>query len=273
MAGAVQYGRLQDRIALVTGASRGIGRAVALRFAQEGAHVIAVARTQGGLEELDDEIQMVGGTATLVPADLGDHPKIDHIGAAIFERFGRLDVLVGNAAILGILSPVGHVDPGTWDQVMRVNVTANWRLIRSFDPLLRMSESGRAIFVTSGAASHPTAYWGPYATSKAALEMMVLTYAAEVKKTPLAGQSGRSRDRPHRHAGRGLPRRGSGEAQGPRGSHRSLRRPGRFRLPPPRRDRPRLLTALRPQSRHFCQFPCAPVGIFLRPDAQANAIC
>ena len=185
MAGAVQYGRLQDRIALVTGASRGIGRAVALRFAQEGAHVIAVARTQGGLEELDDEIQMVGGTATLVPADLGDHPKIDHIGAAIFERFGRLDVLVGNAAILGILSPVGHVDPGTWDQVMRINVTANWRLIRSFDPLLRMSESGRAIFVTSGAAAHPTAYWGPYATSKAALEMMVLTYAAEVKKTPL----------------------------------------------------------------------------------------
>ncbi len=185
MTGAVQYGRLQDRIALVTGASRGIGRAVALRFAQEGAHVIAVARTQGGLEELDDEIQMVGGTATLVPADLGDHAKIDHMGAAIFERFGRLDVLVGNAAILGILSPVGHVDPETWDQVMRINVTANWRLIRSFDPLLRMSESGRAIFVTSGAAAHPTAYWGPYATSKAALEMMVLTYAAEVKKTPL----------------------------------------------------------------------------------------
>lgn len=185
MTGAVQYGRLQDRIALVTGASRGIGRAVALRFAQEGAHVIAVARTQGGLEELDDEIQMVGGTSTLVPADLGDHAKIDHMGAAIFERFGRLDVLVGNAAILGILSPVGHVDPETWDQVMRINVTANWRLIRSFDPLLRMSESGRAIFVTSGAAAHPTAYWGPYATSKAALEMMVLTYAAEVKKTPL----------------------------------------------------------------------------------------
>ena len=185
MAGAVQKGRLHDRIALVTGASRGIGRAVAKRFAQEGAHVIAVARTQGALEELDDEIRFMGGAVTLVPADLGDHAKIDQMGAAIFERFGRLDVLVGNAAILGILSPVGHVDPDTWDQVLRINLTANWRLIRSFDPLLRMSESGRAIFVTSGAADGPTAYWGAYAASKAALEMMVLTYAAEVKKTPL----------------------------------------------------------------------------------------
>ncbi len=185
MAGAAQPGRLQDRIALVTGASRGIGRAVAKRFAQEGAHVVAVARTQGALEELDDEIQFIGGTVTLVPADLGDHAKIDQMGAAIFERFGRLDVLVGNAAVLGILSPVGHVDPDTWDQVMRINLTANWRLIRSFDPLLRMSESGRAIFVTSGAARGASAYWGPYAASKAALEMLVLTYAAEVRKTPV----------------------------------------------------------------------------------------
>ena len=185
MPGAAQPGRLQGRIALITGASRGIGRAVAIRFAQEGAHVIAVARTQGALEELDDEIQAIGGTATLVPADLGEHAKIDQMGAAVFERFGRLDVLVGNAAVLGILSPVGHVDPATWDRVMRINVTANWRLIRSFDPLLRMSESGRAIFVTSGAARGATAYWGAYATSKAALEMLVLTYAAEVRKTPM----------------------------------------------------------------------------------------
>jgi NAD(P)-dependent dehydrogenase (short-subunit alcohol dehydrogenase family) len=182
---AAHPGRLQDRIALITGASRGIGRAVAKRFAQEGAHVIAVARTQGALEELDDEIQAIGGTVTLVPADLGEHAKIDQMGAAVFERFGRLDVLVGNAAVLGILSPVGHIDPDTWDQVMRINVTANWRLIRSFDPLLRISESGRAVFVTSGAARGASAYWGAYATSKAALEMLVLTYAAEVRKTPI----------------------------------------------------------------------------------------
>ncbi|MCG8509968.1 MAG: SDR family NAD(P)-dependent oxidoreductase, partial [Rhodospirillales bacterium] len=126
-----------------------------------------------------------GGACTLVPADLADVTKIDQMGAAVFERFGRLDILVGNAAVLGILSPVGHVDPETWEQVMQINVTANWRLIRSFDPLLRASASGRAVFVTSGAARGATAYWGAYATSKAALEMMVLTYAAEVAKTPV----------------------------------------------------------------------------------------
>lgn len=177
--------RLEGRIAVITGASRGIGRAVALRYAAEGAHVVAVARTQGALEELDDQIRSDGGACTLVPADLTEFGKIDEMGAAVFERFGRLDILVGSAAVLGILGPVGHVDPETWEQVMRVNVTANWRLIRSFDPLLRTSESGRAIFVTSGAARGAKAYWGPYATSKAALEMMVLTYAAEVSKTPV----------------------------------------------------------------------------------------
>jgi NAD(P)-dependent dehydrogenase (short-subunit alcohol dehydrogenase family) len=177
--------RLKGRIALVTGASRGIGRAVALRYAQEGAHVIAVARTQGALEELDDEIRTIGGACTLVPAELTEFGKIDQMGAAVFKRFGCLDILVGNAAVLGILSPVGHIDPETWEQVLQVNVTANWRLIRSFDPLLRTSDSGRAIFVTSGAARGATAYWGAYATSKAALEMMVLTYAAEVAKTPV----------------------------------------------------------------------------------------
>lgn len=177
--------RLADRIALITGASRGIGRAVALRFAREGAHPILVARTQGALEELDDELQAMGVKATLVPGDLTDVALIERMGAAVHERFGRLDVLVGNAATLGVLSPTGHVDPAVWDAVMALNVTANWRLIRSFDPLLRASTAGRAIFVTSGAARVPVPYWGPLAASKAALEMLARTYAAEVARTPL----------------------------------------------------------------------------------------
>jgi Dehydrogenases with different specificities (related to short-chain alcohol dehydrogenases) len=167
------------RIALVTGASRGIGRAVAKALAAAGCHVMAIARTQGGLEELDDEIRAEGGTATLVPMDLTDFPAIDRLGLAIYERYGRLDVLVGNAGVLGPLSPLGHVDPKRWDEVMRVNVDANWRLIRSFDPLLRQSPAGRAVFVTSGAAHKCRAYWGPYAVSKAAVEVLVRTYAAE----------------------------------------------------------------------------------------------
>jgi len=177
--------RLEGRIALVTGASRGIGRAVALRYAAEGAHLIVTARTQGALEELDDEIRALGGAATLVPADITDFATIDRIGAAIYERFGRLDVLVGNAGDLGTLGPLAHTDPATWERVMAVNLTANWRLIRSFDPLLRASEAGRAIFVTSGITDHPRAYWGAYAVSKAALEMLVRIYAAEVVKTPV----------------------------------------------------------------------------------------
>ncbi len=175
--------RLEGRIAFVTGASRGIGRAVAKRFAAEGAHVVVLARTQGALEELDDEIREAGGQATLVPFDLTDFDQIDRTGAALFERFKRLDVLVGNAGVLGTMGPVAHMDPAVWEQVMAVNVTANWRLIRSFDPLLRASDAGRAIFVTSGAARGPRAYWGAYAVSKAALEMLVGTYAAEVTKT------------------------------------------------------------------------------------------
>ena len=143
-------GSLEGRVALVTGASRGIGRAVALRLAREGAHLIITARTQGALEELDDEIRESGASATLVPADLTDFDAIDRMGAAVFERYKRLDVLIGNAAMLGTLSPMGHIDPKTWDQVMAVNLTANWRLIRSLDPLLRQSAAGRAIFVTSG---------------------------------------------------------------------------------------------------------------------------
>ena len=174
---------LTGKVAVVTGASRGIGKYVALALAAEGAHVIALARTQGGLEELDDEIKVVGGSATLVPADVTDYPALDRLGAAIHERWGRLDILIGNAGVLGKLSPLGHIEPKTWDEVMAVNVTANWRLIRSLDPLLRRSDDGRAIFVTSGAAFKTFAYWGAYSTSKAALEALVNTYAAELATT------------------------------------------------------------------------------------------
>jgi NAD(P)-dependent dehydrogenase (short-subunit alcohol dehydrogenase family) len=177
-------GRLAGRIALVTGASRGIGAAVAKRFAAEGAHVVLVARTQGGLEEVDDAIRDARGDgdeagATLVPLDLTDYDEIDRMGAALYERFGRLDVLVGNAGILGELSPIGHIEPADWDAVMATNLTANWRLIRSLDPLLQASEAGRAIFVSSGVARKVFPYWGGYAVSKAALEMLVKIYAAE----------------------------------------------------------------------------------------------
>ena len=179
-------GRLAGRIALVTGASRGIGAAVAERFAAEGAKLVLTARTVGGLEETDDAVRKAGGeSATLVPLDLRDFETIDRLGASLYERFGRLDILVGNAGMLGSLSPVGHIAPETWQEVLDINLTANWRLIRSLDALLRAGEAGRAIFVTSGAASGAFAYWGAYAVSKAALEMLVRTYAAEVAKTPL----------------------------------------------------------------------------------------
>jgi NAD(P)-dependent dehydrogenase (short-subunit alcohol dehydrogenase family) len=175
--------RLSGRIALVTGASRGIGAAVAKRFAAEGAHLVLAARTVGGLEEVDDAIRAVGGNATLVPMDLRDFDKIDQLGAALYERFGRLDVLVGNAGVLGTLSPMGHFDPKVWQEVIDVNLTANWRLIRSLDPLLRQSDAGRALFVTCAAARECTPYWGAYAASKAGLEAMVRVYAGEITKT------------------------------------------------------------------------------------------
>ncbi|HEX2653857.1 MAG TPA: SDR family NAD(P)-dependent oxidoreductase [Xanthobacteraceae bacterium] len=176
---------LAERIALVTGASRGIGHATALALAKAGAHIVAVARTVGGLEELDDTITKAGGSATLVPLDLKDFDGLDRLGAALNERYGKLDILVGNAAILGPLSPLGHVAPKAWDDVMTVNVTANWRLIRSMDPLLSKSDAGRAVFISSGAASKAFAYWGPYAVSKAAVEVLARTYAAEHATTAL----------------------------------------------------------------------------------------
>jgi NAD(P)-dependent dehydrogenase (short-subunit alcohol dehydrogenase family) len=176
-------GLLNGKIALITGASRGIGAAVAERFAREGAHVILAARTVGGLEEVDDAVRAAGGSATLVPVDLRDFIKIDELAAKLFDRWGRLDVLVGNAAEFGVFSPLGHIDPVTWAEVMELNLTANWRLIRAMDPLLRAAPAGRAIFVTSGVARGVFPYWGPYAVGKAGLEMLVKIYAGELAKT------------------------------------------------------------------------------------------
>lgn len=174
---------MDGRIALITGASRGIGRAAALALAEAGAHVILVARTTGGLEETDDAIQKIGGTATLVPMNLRDFDAIDRLGASIYERWGKLDAMLGNAGVLGTLTPLAQMTPKTFQEVMEVNVTANWRLIRSMDPLLRQSDAGRVLFVSSGAAHKHTPYWGGYAVSKAALEMLALTYAAECRET------------------------------------------------------------------------------------------
>ena len=176
---------LAGKIALVTGASRGIGYALAAELASHGAHIIAVARTIGGLEDLDDKIQKAGGSATLVPTDLREADGIDQIGAAIAERWGKLDILVGNAGVLGALSPVPQTEPDVWDDVFAVNVTANYRLIRSMDPLLRASDSGRALFITSTVGNEPRAYWGAYAASKAALESFVQTYALETEESGL----------------------------------------------------------------------------------------
>jgi len=175
---------LTGRVALVTGASRGIGYACALGLAKAGAHVIAVARTQGGLEALDDEIfQATGAHATLVPLDIKDGAGIDQLGGALFQRWGKLDILISAAGDLGLITPIAHLEPNTWDRVMAVNLTANYRLIRSLDPLLRKAQAARAIFFTSGAAAAPRAFWGPYAVSKAALEMLVGTYADETAHT------------------------------------------------------------------------------------------
>lgn len=177
-------GRLKDRIALITGASRGIGAAVAKVFAREGAHLILTARTRGALEEVDDAIRAEGHEpATLVPLDITDFTAVDQLGAAIYNRFKRLDILVANAGILGPLTPVSHIEPEDWDRVIATNLTAGYRLIRSTEPLLRLSDAGRAVFVSSGAADGRHAYWGPYAVSKGGLEVMVRTWAQEIANT------------------------------------------------------------------------------------------
>jgi NAD(P)-dependent dehydrogenase (short-subunit alcohol dehydrogenase family) len=176
-------GRLDGRLALITGASRGLGAALAERFAEEGARLVLVARTAGGLEEVDDRVRAAGGEATLVPQDLTKGEAIDELGAALAQRFGFLDVLVGNAAELSTLSPLAHTDPKVFERTMALNAGTNYRLIRSLDPLLRASPAGRAIFVTTDVGKEPRAFWGAYAASKAALDALVMTYAAETRKT------------------------------------------------------------------------------------------
>lgn len=176
---------LTGRLALVTGASRGIGYFLSLELAKRGAHVIAVARTVGGLEELDDEIRKLGSSATLVPLDITDMEALDRLGGTIHERWGKLDILVANAGILGTISPIGHVEAKTFEKVMNINVTSVWRLIRSVDPLLRASDAGRAIMLSSGVAHSCRAFWGPYAASKAAVEVMARSWAEETKKMKL----------------------------------------------------------------------------------------
>lgn len=177
--------RFAGRIVLVTGASRGIGRAVAVGFAREGAHVILLARTVGGLEELDDEIRAFGGKATLVAMDLRQGDKVDQLGPSIYQRWNKLDVLVGNAGVLGPLSPLPHITSDAFTEVIDINLTANWRLMRSLEPLLRRSDAGRAIFVSSGAAKSNSAYWGPYSAAKAGMEALARTWAAELASTPV----------------------------------------------------------------------------------------
>lgn len=177
--------RLKDRIALITGASRGIGRAVALAFARQGAHVLLLARARTALEELDDAIKESGGKATLIPLNLTDGKRVDALGPTLYERFGKLDILVGNAAILGRLSPLTHIPSEHWERVVATNLTANWRLIRTLDPLLRRSDAGRVIFVTSSVAHTAKAYWAPYSVSKAALETLAKTYANETSDSAI----------------------------------------------------------------------------------------
>lgn len=175
--------RFDGKVALVTGASRGIGRAIAKALALQGAHVIALARTKGGLEELDDELKALGLQISLLRLDLREGGQIDALGPTLYERWQRLDIFIGNAGILGPLSPLGHISEADWTQTLNINVTANWRLLRTLDPILRLSSAGRVLFLTSGAAQNCRAYWGPYSVSKAALEALAKTYAHEVQST------------------------------------------------------------------------------------------
>ena len=175
--------RLQGRLAFVSGASRGLGRATALALAREGAHIIVTARSTGALEELDDEIRAAGGAATLLALDLRKSDRLDQLGPTIFQRWDKLDILVANAGILGPLSPLPHVTADAWTSVIETNLSANWRLIRTFDPLLQRAKAARVVFVSSSAATAKAAYWGPYAVSKAGLEALAKTYAHENAKT------------------------------------------------------------------------------------------
>jgi NAD(P)-dependent dehydrogenase (short-subunit alcohol dehydrogenase family) len=176
-------GRLSGRVAVITGASRGIGAETARLFAAEGAHVVLLARTVGGLEEVDDAIRAKGGTATLVPCDLTEFDRVDNLGPPLYERFGKLDIFIGNAGILGDMTPLGHYEPKRWRTVFDVNVHANWHLIRTLEPLLKRSDAGRAVLITSSAAHNSRAFWGAYAASKAALEAMTRVWADELANT------------------------------------------------------------------------------------------
>ena len=177
--------RLKGRLALVTGASRGLGKAVAIALAREGAHVIITGRTTGALEEVDDAIRLFGGSATILALDLTKQERIDQLGPTLYQRWGKLDIFIANAGILGPLSPLGHVTADSWQSVIDTNLNANWRLLRTLDPLLRLSDAGRVVFISSGAASGKKAYWGPYAVSKAGLEALAITYAQETLTTPI----------------------------------------------------------------------------------------
>ncbi len=175
--------KLEGKVALVTGASRGLGFATAIHLAKAGAHIVATARTKGGLEELDDAVKAVGSSATLVPMNITDLDAIDRLGASIFERFKKLDILIGNAGTLGKLTPLAHVEPKVWEESLAINLTSNYRLIRSMDSLMQAAPAGRAVFVTSGLAYKCFPYWGTYSIGKAALEALMKTYAAEVATT------------------------------------------------------------------------------------------
>ena len=177
--------RFDDKIALVTGASRGIGRALAKALALQGAHVVATARTKGALEELDDEVTAAGGRISLLQLDLKDGAQIDTLGPTLYQRWQKLDIFVGNAGVLGALSPLGHIRERDWSEALAVNLTANWRLIRTLDPILRLSKAARVLFITSGAAHRCRAYWGPYSVTKAGLDALAKTYAHEVQATPV----------------------------------------------------------------------------------------
>lgn len=174
-----------SRLALVTGASRGIGAAVAVELARHGVHVVLLARTTGGLEETDDLIRNVGGYATLLPLDLLDGTALDRVGPSLFERFGRLDALVHAAGALGRLTPVGHIQDKDWAEAAGVSLAAAWRLIRTCTPLLERADAGRAVFLTDSVADIPRAYWGAYGAAKAGMEHLVRAWALETHGTTL----------------------------------------------------------------------------------------